>query len=164
MVIMFAAQTKLNTLTKMMSELSCPLCSMIAAITDESPSLKEIEGKKPSSSIELIMKLSSIAPSRKDCQVSRMSTTFSAMKPSASAIATLTFISVAIVLSPPFSLSYYKFSYTVDVKMAYHYLSLPLGVMLLFWRSKLSREPSPWLPDAGNRKQGTLHLRMLLGQ
>jgi len=76
------------------------------------------------------MKLNSIAPSRKHCQVSRMSATFSTIKPSTSPIATLTFISGAIVLSPPFSLNYCTFSRTGDVKMAYHYLSLLLGVIM----------------------------------
>jgi len=79
---------------------------MIAAIPDEIPSLNEIEGKKPSSSTELIMKLSSIASTRKHCQVSRMSATFSTIKANASPIATLTFVSAAIVLSPRFSLNY----------------------------------------------------------
>ena len=79
---------------------------MIAAIPDEIPSLNEIEGKKPSATTELTKKLSSIAPSRKHCQVSRMSATFSTIKASASPIATLTFVSGAIVLSPRFSLNY----------------------------------------------------------
>ena len=76
------------------------------------------------------MKLSSIAPSRKHCQVSRMSATFSTIKPSASPIATLTFASGAIVLPPPLSLNYYTFSRIGDVKMAYHHLSLLLGVIM----------------------------------
>jgi len=103
---MFSAQTKLNMITAMMSEVSCPLCSMIAAIPDEIPNLNEIEEKKPSASTGLIKKLSSLAPSRKHCQVSNTSATFSTIKASASPIATLTFISGAIVLSPRFSLNY----------------------------------------------------------
>lgn len=76
------------------------------------------------------MKLSSIAPSRKHCQVSRMSATFSTIKPSASPIATLTFASGAIVLPLPFSLNYCTSSRMGDVKIAYHHLSLLLRVIM----------------------------------
>ena len=105
-VIIFSLQTKLNMITAMTSQVSRPLCSMMAAIPDDKPSLNEIEEKKPSSSTGLINKLTSIAPSHRHCQVRRMSATFSTIKANASPTATLTFVSVAIVLSPRFSLNY----------------------------------------------------------
>ena len=105
-VIMFTAQIKLSMLTAIMSKLNCPLYSIRAEIPDEIPSLKEIEGKKPRASTGLIKKLSSRAPSCKPCQVRSMSTTFSTIKVRANPMATLTFVSSAILLSPRLSLKY----------------------------------------------------------
>jgi len=103
---MFRAQIKLSMLTAMIRQLNCPLYSIRAAIPDEIPSLKQIEGKKPSASTELINKLSSMAPSCKPCHVRSMSATFSTIKVRANPMATLTFVSSAILLSPRLSLKY----------------------------------------------------------
>ena len=78
----------------------------MAAIPDETPSLNEIQGKKPSVTTELIKGLSSTAPNRKHCQVSRMSAKFNTIKTNVNPIATLAFVSGAILLSPRFSLNY----------------------------------------------------------
>ena len=72
----------------------------------ETPSLNEIQGKKPSVTTELIKGLSSTAPNRKHCQVSRMSAKFNTIKTNVNPIATLAFVSGAILLSPRFSLNY----------------------------------------------------------
>ena len=88
---------KLSKLTPMIRVVNCPLCSIIAAIPDEMPSLNATDEKKPSASILFIKKLSSIAPSCKPCQVRRMSTILRAIKVSANQIATLTFVSAAII-------------------------------------------------------------------
>jgi hypothetical protein len=85
----------------------------MAAIPDEIPSLKEMEGIRPSASTGLIKKLSSRAPSCKPCHVRSISTTFSTIKVRANPMATLTFVSGTIILSPRFSLKYWAFIYDI---------------------------------------------------